>query len=120
MTDFTNTKPTLTGTYQLRGWAKHDGEPMKQCIVSVEARPDGILVCNLHRETSDHNVREWYTVDDLDPAFEWRGPQHFIMAGERQALSSLLRNYEKAFDTDDDGDFNVLSDLAARLKEGGP
>jgi hypothetical protein len=110
----------VEGTYQVRGWAKHDGEPRKQCVVSVVARPDGILACNLHRETSDHNVREWYLVDDLDPEFEWRGPQHFIMADERRALADLLRNYEKVFDTDDDGDFNVLSDLAQRLGGSGP
>lgn len=120
MTDFTKTKPTMEGTYQLRGWAKHDGEPRKQCVVAVVARPDGILACNLHRETSDHNVREWYLVDDLDPEFEWRGPQHFVMADEREALDNILRGYEKLFDTEDDQYFMALTELAARLRGGGP
>lgn len=120
MTDFTKTKPTLVGAYQLRGWARLDGEPRKQCIVTVEALPDDTLVCNLHRETSDHKLNEWYRVSELDPEFEWRGPQHFIMADEREALDEILREYEKLFDTEDDQHFMALTQLATRLKEGGP
>lgn len=120
MTEFTTIKPTLEGTYQLRGWAKHDGEPRKQCIVTVVARPDGILVCNLHRSTSDHNLYEWNLVDDLDPTFEWRGPQHFMSVFEREALSEVLRSYEKYFHTVGDEAFYTLTKLAERLREGGP
>lgn len=120
MTDFTKTKPTLVGTYQVRGWARLDGEPRKQCIVSIDRDAEGVLVCNLHRPTSDSDFSEWYRVEELDPEFEWRGPMHFIMPYERKALDDLLRNYEKVFDTEDDPDFNILTDLAQRLRGDGP
>lgn len=120
MTDFTKTKPTKEGTYQLRGWAKLDGEPRKQCVVSVETAADGTLICNLHRSTSDHDFNEWYRVADLDPEFEWRGPQHFIMADEREALDEILRSYAKLFDTEDDQYFMALTQLAQRLRGDGP
>lgn len=120
MTDFTKTKPTLVGAYQLRGWATLDGRPQQQCLVAVEALADGTLVCNLHRETSDYDLKEWYHVSDLNPTFEWRGPMHFVMPNERKALDDLLRNYEKVFDTDGDDAFDTLTDLAQRLRGDGP
>lgn len=118
MTDFTTTKPTLVGTYQVRGW--HVGKPRNQAVVSVERNGDGDLVCNLHESNSNVHVDEWDTLDQFADDFEWRGPMHLIMPNERKALDDLLRNYEKVFDTEDDPDFNVLTDLAQRLRGDGP
>lgn len=118
MTDFTRNKPTLTGAYQVRGW--HIGKPRAQAVVSVERNGDGDLVCNLHESNSNVHVDEWDTLDQFSDDFEWRGPQHFIMADEREALDGILRGYEKLFATEDDQYFMALTQLAERLRGGGP
>lgn len=80
MTQFTTTKPTEAGIYEVRGW--YVGRPQARAVVAVERNDDGDLVCNLHQENSDQNVDDWDTLDQFADDFQWRGPYVYIPLGK--------------------------------------
>lgn len=120
MTEFTTTKPTLLGVYQVRGW--RIGHPRMTAVVSVEQNAAGELVCNLHENNSETDLEEWDLLANFADDFEWRGPQHYITAGERIALTAVLADYYDLVDeTADEGSaYKVLEGLRERLKGDGP
>lgn len=75
-TPWTNTPPTDTGAYWVRGFA-HD-HPGKAALVEVRADDEaGALRCNLDTVNSDpfnRPLRDWRLVSRMDTALEWRGP----------------------------------------------
>jgi hypothetical protein len=56
--------------YRVRGWSLD--YPPAEAVVSVR-RFKGDLVCNIHRETTNRDLKDWCKVEFLTaPTFEWQ------------------------------------------------
>lgn len=101
---FTDENPTVPGAY----WVRHESLDRPALIEVHEF--DGDLWCNLHQRTTfSLGDREYgYTVQQLDPDFEWCGPLTWLSEEDAQLLKFLKRNMieqraiEKVFACADD------------------
>lgn len=67
-TDWTHNKPTLPGAYWIRG-----NLLLTDALVEVKL-VDGVLWCNLHQVNTELRFGNGFTVEQLNPDFEWLGP----------------------------------------------